>query len=79
MKTKVAKWGNSLAVRIPAALAEEARLVCGDNIEVRVVDGTIVLSARRRVPTLEEMLASVTPGQTHGEVDWGKPVGNEVW
>ena len=79
MTTKVAKWGNSLAVRIPAKLAEEARLACGDNVEVRVVDGTIVLSARRRVPTLEEMLASVTPGQTHGEVDWGKPVGNEVW
>lgn len=79
MRTRVSKWGNSLAVRIPAALADEVRLSCGDSVELQVVDGALTLSTSRRVPTLEEMLASVRPGETHGEVDWGKPVGNEIW
>ena len=79
MQTKVAKWGNSLAVRIPAALAEEVGFACGDDLELELVDGKLVASRKRTVPTLDEMLASVTPGNTHGEFDWGPPVGKEVW
>ena len=79
MRTKVAKWGNSLAVRIPAALAEDVGLSSGDELELDVVDGRLVASPHRRVPTLEEMLANITPENLHGEFDWGPPVGKEVW
>jgi antitoxin MazE len=36
---RVAKWGNSLAVRLPAAVVEALDLKDGDNIEIRVADG----------------------------------------
>lgn len=81
MRTKVQKWGNSLAVRIPAKLASEAALLEGTPVYVTTDDGRLIVRATETagIPTLEELLASVTPGITHGEVDWGKPVGNEVW
>ncbi len=79
MKTKVSKWGNSLAVRIPAAMADATNISDGSFVEMDVADGKLTVHAVDDVPTLEELLASVTPGETHGEVDWGPPVGNEVW
>ena len=79
MKTKVARWGNSLAIRVPAALAEEMALREGSEIDLSVDDGELKGRPVSDIPTLEELLASVTPGETHGEVDWGPPVGKEVW
>ncbi|MGE3076420.1 MAG: AbrB/MazE/SpoVT family DNA-binding domain-containing protein [Dehalococcoidia bacterium] len=79
MKTKVSKWGNSLAVRIPAAMADATHISDGSFVEMEVADGQLTVHAVDDVPTLEELLASVTPGETHGEVDWGPRVGNEVW
>jgi antitoxin MazE len=81
MQAKVSKWGHSLAIRIPAHIANEAELAEGTIVDVKTVDGCLVVRATETdaIPTLEEMLASVTPGHTHGEVDWGRPVGNEVW
>jgi len=35
---QVAKWGNSLAVRLPAAVVEALELKAGDDIELHVVD-----------------------------------------
>jgi len=35
---QVAKWGNSLAVRLPAALVEALELREGDEIEIHVAD-----------------------------------------
>jgi antitoxin MazE len=76
---RVARWGNSLAVRIPQALAEQARLDEGAEVEVSVEDET--LSIRRRPPryTLDELLDQVTPENRHDETDWGEPQGKEVW
>ena len=36
---QVAKWGNSLAIRIPSSVAEALELKEGDDIIVRVGDG----------------------------------------
>lgn len=80
MLTKVQKWGNSLAVRIPKALAEEAGLEQGKPVDVRCVDGELRIGKRRRKRYyLAEMLASVPDDYDEGEWDIGPPVGNEVW
>jgi antitoxin MazE len=76
---RVARWGNSLAVRIPQALAEQAELDEGTEVEVSLEGGS--LSIRRRPPryTLDELVDQITPENRHEETDWGEPQGKEVW
>lgn len=54
---KVAKWGNSLAVRLPAVVVEALQLRDGDEIEIRVDDPRTLSVAKK--PDIEEMLARV--------------------
>ena len=78
-KAQVAKWGNSLAVRIPKAVAEQARLQEGDAILIEVSEeGRIEVRPAERIPTLEELVAQITPENRHGETDWGPDVGKEI-
>ncbi len=81
MLTKVQKWGNSRAVRIPKAIAEEAGLDIGQAVEMRLVDGEIRIkrTRKRKRYDLDELLASVPDDFDEGEWDTGPPVGNEVW
>ena len=80
MATIVAKWGNSLAVRIPQNLAKEIHLTEGTEIDLGVVDGTLVIKPRtRKRYSLDELLEGITPENLHGEINSGIAVGNEVW
>lgn len=77
MSATIQKWGNSLAIRIPKATADQANLIEGTPIEIVAEGGRIVLSPIRRPYRLEEMLAAVTDKNRHDEVDLGPPVGRE--
>ena len=78
--THVAKWGNSLAVRIPQAIVTEARLAEGDRLSFDLGgDGSIVLRSRHRKYSLDQLVAAIKPGNRHRETDWGAPKGKEVW
>jgi antitoxin MazE len=80
MNTHVQRWGNSLAVRIPKAFAEEAGLQPNDEIEIVVRDGQIILTPRKsKSYTLDELLEGFTPDQRPDEWDLGPQVGNELW
>ena len=80
MNTQVGKWGNSLAVRIPGSYAKDLDLKEGTELDVTVVDGGLLLRARRPAAfTLDELLAQITPENIHGETDWGQAVGREAW
>ncbi len=76
-KTRLTKWGNSLAVRIPARYASELGLTADCPLEMVLMDGTIVI--RRLGPTLDELLAQVKPECLHEETDFGGSVGHEEW
>ena len=77
---QVAKWGNSLAVRIPRSVAKEAQLAEGDHLSLDVaVDGAIVLRSTRRKYSLNELVSGITSKNRHRETVWGKPDGKEVW
>ena len=78
MTTRVATWGNSLAVRLPRAVAEEADVKDGDAVEVTIEKGAIVVRPAKRRYTIEELVADIQP-EDRGEIDWGPPVGKEVW
>jgi antitoxin MazE len=67
MKAKIAKWGNSLAVRLPKPYADELGLKAGSTVEVEK-DGTrlaIETVPRQKIPhyRLEDLLAQIKPGQ----------------
>lgn len=80
MLTKVQKWGNSLALRIPKAFAVDAQLENDSFVEISIVKGKIVITPVT-VPnwTLEELLAGINKNNLHHEIDTGIAVGNEVW
>mgnify|MGYP001565612617 CR=1 FL=1 len=79
MTGQVAKWGNSLALRLPKAFTDTLALRAGSRVEVDLEAGRIViLPVRRRYP-LRELLRRVHPKQLHQEVSLGRPVGREVW
>lgn len=81
MRTKVQKWGNSLALRLPKALAVDAQLEENAPVEVSLVEGRLVLQRVLTAPkwTLEELLAGVTSENLHDEVDTGAAAGHEAW
>lgn len=80
MVATIAKWGNSLAVRIPQNLAREINLIEGTEVELVLVDGNLVIKPHsRRQYSLEELIQAITPENLHGEVDYGTTVGNEAW
>lgn len=80
MRAKIQKWGNSLGLRIPKALAEELSVTEGSAVELSVKDGRLVAAPERRKRyTLAELLAGVTPENRHPETDFGPPRGKEIW
>jgi antitoxin MazE len=82
MLAKVHKWGNSQGVRLSKSLLSEAQLEVGDEIDVAVSDGKIILAPIRRVRgrlKLEELVSRIPDDFEPGEVDWGAPEGKEVW
>jgi antitoxin MazE len=80
MKSQIGQWGNSLAIRIPKYVVEALDLKPNDAVECTVEAGKLVVQRMQTLPefTLEELLASITE-PLEPEVDWGKPMGDEVW
>lgn len=78
MQGAVAKWGNSLALRLPRGLAEDAGLYEGAAVEI-VLDGDrLVVSRSRPRYTLDQLMAGYRPDHRHAETDWGPPAGKEA-
>jgi len=84
MKVAFQKWGNSLALRVPKAFAEEIGARDGEAAEMTVRDGKLVIEIasprrRKRRYDLNKLVADITADNRHSEIDWGAPFGREVW
>ena len=79
MQVEVVKWGNSSAVRLPAAALKEVHIALGDRLELRTENGKIVLEPCRLEYRLEDMLAGITEDNRHSPVDLGDRMGREAW
>jgi antitoxin MazE len=81
VKTRVQRWGNSLGLRIPKALAEEAAIANGSMVEVQADEkGRLIVEAVLDASyTLDELLAGVTDENLHHEVRTGGRRGREAW
>ena len=79
MNARVARWGDSLALRIPGALALELAVEEGAELELTVSEGRLVAEPRPPEPhfDLAELLAGVTPENIHGEITTGPALGSE--
>lgn len=78
-QAQMVRWGNSLAVRIPKNVADEGRLAEGDKLVLKVESpGNVTITALER-PSLDELVARITPENIHKEINLGNPVGNEAW
>jgi antitoxin MazE len=78
--THIRKWGNSLAVRFPQSLMAQLNLQADGKVEISLDEGRIIISPVKKPKyKLDELLAQITPESLHDEIDFGKPVGKEVW
>jgi antitoxin MazE len=78
-KTTVSRWGNSLGLRIPREAAQQLKLRAGERVRVEIRSGTMTVTPMRKKWSETELLRGVTPDMVAGEVDWGPPVGKEIW
>lgn len=81
MLATIAKWGNSLALRLPRHVTDAANIVEGTTVEIVVDDGVLKIIPARRKLRLADLLEGEPkrPGHDAFEVDWGQPKGNETW
>ena len=80
MHVRVQKWGNSLAVRIPKPLAEDAEVKEGTVLNLAVSEGKVVATpVEKKKQSLKQLLAKITWKNLHAEVDCGPSVGREIW
>jgi antitoxin MazE len=80
MRSRVQKWGNSLALRIPKSFAAEIGLAEDSAVDLSVAEGRLVVQPRIPEPLrLEDLLRDITDENLHDEWDTGPAVGREVW
>jgi len=80
MKTKIQKWGNSLALRVPKSFAVHCGIEDGSQVDLFVREGELVVAPiPAKKYTLEELVSGITAKNRHESVDWGPPVGKEIW
>ena len=83
-ENRVFKMGQQPSTSIPKAFAQEIGASVGKAANMEVRDGKLVVEIakpkrRRRRYTLEQLVAGIRPENRHRELEWGPPVGNEVW
>ena len=80
MRTSVQRWGNSLALRIPAAFAAETRISEGAEVELSLKSGALVVRpVLRKRQRLHDLVKRIKPDNLHQSVSTGKAVGQEAW
>ncbi len=78
MTATVQKWGNSLALRIPIAVAREIRVREGDAVTLRISASGLTLKRVPRHPSLDDLLEGVNAGNLHPATEWGRDLGSEA-
>jgi antitoxin MazE len=79
MQTKIKKWGNSLALRIPKSFALNAKLRQNELVDLSIDKEKIIITPiGEKEYSLDELLEGVSESNLHGEFDTGVPVGKEI-
>lgn len=82
MVTKIQKWGNSQGLRLARQVLEDACVSVGDDVDVAVRDGNIIIAPVRRIrgrQSLQELVSRIPKNYEYKETDRSKPVCKEAW
>ena len=80
MRARIQRWGNSLAVRIPAAFARTLGLEQNSQVDMRMTKSSLAITpVPRPKPRLDDLVNRITSENTHRAVETGKPQGRETW
>ncbi len=80
--TKIQQWGNSQGLRISKALLAELGVETGDDVDIAVQNGALVITPVRRVRgghQLRDLVRRIPKDAPTGELEWGPPRGREAW
>lgn len=82
MLSKIQKWGNSQGLRLPKNLLADAQLGVGDEVDINIKEGIMIITPTKRIRgkyNLKDLVRRIPEDSQTREMDWGKPVGKEVW
>ena len=82
MQTTIVKWGNSRGIRLPKLLLDSVNLSDNDMVEVTAKDSSLIIKKsenKKAYQTIQERFKDFHGDYEPIEVDWGKPVGKEIW
>lgn len=80
MNATIQKWGNSQGIRLPKKILEYVNMSEGEEVEITTQDEAIIIKrAGGKRQTIQELFEGYDGDYTPEEVDWGEPVGGEVW
>lgn len=79
MKIKVRRWGNSLAIRLPAPLMREMGVEYGSTVDLVSTDRGLLIRPATLRYSLDDLVSGIDEKNLHEETDWGSPAGKEAW
>lgn len=80
METKIKKWGNSLALRLPKKTTDFLNLKEGSSVDFDFDKNQIIIKPKKEKEiTLKELVDKITPENIHKEIEAGGPIGKEIW
>ena len=79
MQVALKKWGNSLALRIPAGFARQIKVRQGDPVQLSLADNKLTIQPAKPCFQAKALIRKIRKDQLHQETDWGAPRGSEVW
>jgi antitoxin MazE len=82
MLAKIQKWGNSQGLRIAKNLLSDVQLDVGDEVDISVKEGIMIVAPARKIRgrhSLKDLVTRIPKSYEPGEIDWGEPTGKEVW
>ncbi|MCA1793680.1 MAG: AbrB/MazE/SpoVT family DNA-binding domain-containing protein [Desulfotignum sp.] len=82
MFAKIQKWGNSQGLRLTKNLLADVQLNVGDEVDISVKDGTMIIAPAKRIRgrhNLNDLVNRIPESYQPSEIFWGEPVGKETW
>ena len=79
METVLKKWGNSQGIRLPKNLLNELKWKNGDKLSLTIKNNKIVIEPQQKHKTIKELFKDYEGDYVKEEIDWGEPVGKEIW
>ena len=79
MRVALQKWGNSLALRIPAGFARQIKVRQGDPVQLSLTDNKLTIQPAKPSFEAKSLIRKIRKNQVHRETDWGGSRGAEVW